>query len=71
MSGMTLKQFAKRQYLDACQEYNRQLLAFSNGEPHNLVGASVLLHASKGCNGVPKRWWRASFVKSVGTGVEP
>jgi hypothetical protein len=56
MSGMTLKQFAKKEFFDALQAY-KDVMAAPRCPEWNMafVAVSVRLHAAKG--GVPKSLW--------------
>lgn len=58
MRGMTLKQFARRRFFEALENYRcarNGLLAGAPGAQEAFIRASVQVHASKG--GVPKRLW--------------
>lgn len=62
MKGMTLKQAARAQYLDACEDLNKRVSSGSVG--FGLVLASIRVHSLKG--NVPKRMWSMATRASKG-----
>lgn len=51
MTGMTLKQFGRQEFIAACEAYRT---ALETGV--NIVAASLVVHRTSGNPGVPVRW---------------
>ena len=57
MSGMTLKQFARKDFWEALNTY-KAALANAKDDSYGFLVASLRIHAALGREGVPKAWKR-------------
>ena len=69
MAGMTIKQSQRARYLNLCRAYNRACRRVEEALPEttvNFVHFSLVLHAAKGWDGIPKYWCSNAFICKQG-----